>query len=1153
MNDSRASTGDPVDLEWTSIVEQLVNRISSGEIIELSEEVNRFPEYQQQLSELLPAMQLMCDWGKRESSNLGVASESVVPTSLGDFQILKEIGRGGMGVVYQARQLSLDRYVALKVLPFAALLDDRQLQRFKNEARAAASLKHANIVSIYTVGCERSVHFYAMELIQGQDMAEAIRQLHGAPDTIANGKSNVVHDEIKTETIPVASLSTQRSDQRIEFYRSVAHLGAQVAEALHFAHQEGVIHRDIKPANLLLDRHGIVHVTDFGLARIPAQDELTLTGDLVGTLRYMSPEQIDADDAVDRRTDVYSLGLTLYELVAGQPAFPEVTRQQLMRAIVEKEPQPLDRLDPKVPRDLQTIIEKAIAKDPRDRYRNAQGFSEDLHRLIDNRTISAKPISPLARASRYAKRNPLVAGLLLTTTVFFAVIAAGASTMAWKFSENSKRESIRSRARETELRNRNLEIYARDIQLANTANKEGDRTTAERLLLKWVPKPGEEEFRGVEWYHLWQRSHPTGIVRSISHDLKVNATAFSPDGTKLADAFYSTSVPIWDLTKPVGTKPVVELPAESMDIYSAKTFVDKKFLALGDKLGNTYLWNWDSLEPVMPTIKCDTGTAESVVSSVDLDPDGRYLALAIQGADDRGRVTIFDLVERRIALEKTNLSGWAYAAFDQHGRLVIGSGQDDRLHVVEIPSGKSVRSHRLNGDLFNLSSLAVSKGRELIAIALEQRLGPHREIWVEVRGLKDWSERLHFTLPSKVRSLDFSNDNLELAVGDYEGTLWIAELDNKRISHRRIHNGRITSVTYSPDNTQIATSGIDKLVHLFGADWIRNAEPTVVRCAEIEMHNALGAVFVNAHTVATSRADRFVDIWNAFTGKLVKTFELKPGFGTAVRLESHPDKNLLAAAQMQWPPYQDRLVPGRVIIWDTKTWNRKGQHEIPNEVIAVNLPFSSDGRLLAVPGREWTTVIDVHQETKRTVKFRDWVKTCDFSPDNRSLICALITGETHTLDATTLKPVRRPFITDQIFAHCIDFVPRTNLLAVVGFQNRLQLFDAGTGDLVRSSERYPGFLGSVRVSPDGSRIGVGARDGKFRLFRTEDCEELISFDVPPYYCYCDFSPDGNSVVVSAGRDTFVFHGTDRDELEHLSISQLRDIACQHVGQWKKDR
>jgi hypothetical protein len=344
--------------------------------------------------------------------------------SLGDFRIIREIGRGGMGIVYEAEQISLGRRVALKVLPFAILLEERQLKRFRTEASAAATLKHPNIVSVYSVGCERGVHYYAMELVEGLNLAQAIQapcDTHGTRTTDSSPHAPCsMPPALSPDTEPFAQLSTRREGDRSVFYRRVAQLGIEAADALQCAHDEGIVHRDIKPANLLLDRRGKLYIADFGLAQTQSGENLTMSGDVVGTLRYMSPEQLSGRRVVDGRTDVYSLGLTLYEVIAGRPAFSATSRRELAKLIEEKDPPALKKFDPTVSRDLQTIIGRAIAKRPDDRYRTALEIADDLRRYLAGKPVLARRVGYRERLWRMVLRNRLLSSL--ATSLFFTLL-----------------------------------------------------------------------------------------------------------------------------------------------------------------------------------------------------------------------------------------------------------------------------------------------------------------------------------------------------------------------------------------------------------------------------------------------------------------------------------------------------------------------------------------------------------------------------------------------------------------------------------------------------------------------------------------------------------------------------------------------------------
>ncbi len=369
----------------------------------------------------------------------GTTVQSDIPAQpLGDFQLIREIGRGGMGTVYEAVQLSLGRHVALKVLPLASAMDQRHLQRFKNEAQAAAQLHHTNIVPVYAVGCERSVHFYAMQLIKGQSVAEIIRALRSTA-----GRSETVGPDDQTRlTVSQsagprtridallgnsASFSTMHQKKRSDYFRTVAKLGLAAAEALEYAHSVGVVHRDIKPANLLVDDRGNLWITDFGLAQFYGDTGLTQTGDLVGTFRYMSPEQASGRGTVlDQRTDIYSLGVTLYELLTLERALPGETREQLLHQIGNVDPRPPRSIDKSVPMELQTILEKATAKDPAERYRTAKAFAEDLERFLHDEPILARPPSAWDKAVKWTRRHK---SLALSSIVVLLVAASGLLTI----------------------------------------------------------------------------------------------------------------------------------------------------------------------------------------------------------------------------------------------------------------------------------------------------------------------------------------------------------------------------------------------------------------------------------------------------------------------------------------------------------------------------------------------------------------------------------------------------------------------------------------------------------------------------------------------------------------------------------------------------
>lgn len=412
----------------------------------------------------------------------------LVGKRLGEFDVTRELGRGGMGVVYEAVQTSLGRRVALKVLGTGLGLTPIAVDRFRREAAAAAKLHHTNIVPIYATGDERGVHFYAMELIDGPALDAMIRQMREqskptiartlAPELAATAA--YVPTDTPTTTSNVGSSVSSSAHQFDRF----AAMMADVADALQHAHQNGVTHRDIKPSNLLLSSDGRLSVSDFGLARMLEQPGMTVTGEFVGTPAYMSPEQITAGRIpVDHRSDVYSLGATLYELLTLRPPFAAEGRDRLLAMVIQKEPATPRSVNPKVPRDLETICLKCLEKDPDRRYATAKELADDLRRFISRFAILARRTGPLGRTKKWVKRNPALAGAMVA--VVLGLGAAGA--FAWRAYVTEQQRLAEKQKQEDELRAERREAA---LEKALQQALGGDLAGAER----WI---GDAELLGA--------------------------------------------------------------------------------------------------------------------------------------------------------------------------------------------------------------------------------------------------------------------------------------------------------------------------------------------------------------------------------------------------------------------------------------------------------------------------------------------------------------------------------------------------------------------------------------------------------------------------------------------------------------------------------
>ena len=491
VNDEDDDTDDPRVL---AAARDYLAELEAGRKPDRKRYEQRHPELAGAISECLAGVELAHAAGEALRPHETLMPEAPPTEPLGDFRIVRELGRGGMGIVYEAVQLSLGRRVALKVLPFAAGLDAKQLARFRTESHAAAQLHHTNIVPVYAVGCERGTHFYAMQLIEGKSLADLIGELRGdsegwSPDGRGHttmglpGEPTVAANRREPSTPTVTR--TQR-DKRS--YRTAATLGCQVAQALDYAHEAGVVHRDIKPANLMLDGKGNVWVTDFGLAQVTGEQGLTRTGDVFGTLSYMSPEQASGRRTdVDHRTDVYSLGVSLYELLTLQPIFPTDDRRKLLSQILNDEPMPLREHDRGIPKELETIVMKATAKVPQERYATAGELAADLRRYLDDRPILARRPTWVDQARKWMRRHPAYVGAAVLLLAFGALGFAASTVVVLQ--EQRRTESARlseqRRAAEAEQR---FELARRSvdeiIRIADeeTTDNPGSKALRSRLL-----------------------------------------------------------------------------------------------------------------------------------------------------------------------------------------------------------------------------------------------------------------------------------------------------------------------------------------------------------------------------------------------------------------------------------------------------------------------------------------------------------------------------------------------------------------------------------------------------------------------------------------------------------------------------------------------
>jgi WD40 repeat protein len=522
---------DPID----QLAEEFAARLRKGERPALTEYVQRHPELADEIRELFPALVMMEQLKPTENESSSTAHVKGVGKleQIGDYRILREIGRGGMGVVYEAEQVSLGRHVALKVLLSAGLGNNTYLERFRREAKAAARLHHTNIVPVFGVGEEAGVHYYAMQFIHGEGLDRVLEDVQRmrvdknasapGPKTDTSGalarslvmgrfeqgaggraqglevrsqKSELGSLEVASsadpcpptpdgssivirpspiapdptaQTSPTVTLSGKHSEW--EYCRTVARIALQVAEGLAYAHKQGILHRDIKPSNLLLDLQGTVWITDFGLAKAEGTNELTQTGDIVGTLRYMAPERFEGTSMP--QSDIFGLGMTLYEMLTLRPAFDEPNRARLMQRLLHEDPPRPRKLEPRIPRDLETIVLKCIAREPRYRYLRAEDLAEDLSRFLSDRPVLARQTPWREHVWRWVRRNPGWAATLSTVFLLLVVMAVGGVFLNLHLRDlNSTLGQAVTSARDAELE-KTEKLWQAQLERARAARSSG--------------------------------------------------------------------------------------------------------------------------------------------------------------------------------------------------------------------------------------------------------------------------------------------------------------------------------------------------------------------------------------------------------------------------------------------------------------------------------------------------------------------------------------------------------------------------------------------------------------------------------------------------------------------------------------------------------
>ena len=850
---------------FEQLAEEFAERFRQGERPKPQEYADRYPEFADQIHDLFPAMVMMEEIAPDSGDSVVILaaaerrSSPQHPTQIGDFRIVRQAGRGGMGVVYEAEQVSLGRHVALKVLP--QLADTKQKRRFEREAKAAAKLHHTNIVPVFGVGEENGISYYVMQFIQGlglDDVLNELRQLQNADGSAATtprelkvsrvtpgsdvnrtykttapelsaaevarslltgqfenepsdqddqreAEQDVGHAALQQVTatatlesmtptssgdstdsnssgsfsLSSSALSSSGSGEIIPskrrpqtYWQSVAHLGRQVAEALQYAHDQGVLHRDVKPGNLLLDLRGTVWVTDFGLAKANDQQDITHTGDIFGTLRYMPPEAFETKTGA--QGDIYSLGLTLYELLALRPAFRDRDRQQLVKHITTGDLTPLNKLNPAVPRDLVTIVHRAVERNPRDRYQTAAQLAEDLQHFVDDEPIKARRITLTERFVRWSRRNKGLASSLAALVGLLIAIAVGSVLMAGYYQKLADRNASLADRNASLVEEKSEALQKEEVALAASLAAERDARfnlyqaslfatqqalansqssiRAKGLLSQSRPKRGEMDLRGWEWFYLNALAHESLVIpiratkfcatfdpsgekvatggpheiavfdaktgkelfsRLYTDDVTFRDIAFSPNGKWLAAGGDSNLVRIWETQE---WTQVHRFIGHTAPIHAVAWSPDSQRVASASKDTTIKVWDVTETDPDTTAVSKSDGPAFTLsghndfIHSIAWHKDGTRIAST--GRDKT--IRIWDAhAEKLIRVLDAHDIEWGEIVWNSDGTQ-IGICGKNRICILDVVSGEILKTFRLP---WNSSWVAWSSDDKYMAAA----------------------------------------------------------------------------------------------------------------------------------------------------------------------------------------------------------------------------------------------------------------------------------------------------------------------------------------------------------------------------------------------------------------------------------------------------
>lgn len=1085
----------------------VLRRAERGEYVDRQALLQQHPDLAEDLQEFFANQQLFQRAIQPPTTPTGVAARL---RYFGDYELLDEIAHGGMGVVYKARQTSLNRLVAIKMILAGHLANDQEVKRFQAEAEAAANLHHPGVVAIHEVGIHNGQHYYSMEYVAGRDLAALVRE------------------------------------KPIGFRQSAEYL-RDIAEIVEFAHSQGVLHRDLKPSNILIDSTGRVRVTDFGLAkRVQSESDLTITGQILGTPSYMSPEQAAAQHAViGPASDVYSLGTVLYELLTGRPPFRSDNLGETLRQVQQEEPVRPRLLNPKLPRDLETICLKCLEKESRQRYATAQELADELGRFLRGEPIHARPIGSLARTWRWCKRQPVVAGLSALSSaavaVTIAILVYSQLSIAEAFGKlqlEQKKTSDALTQKTEALGEKSAALTRLSIEERNVRDALNDKTTA--LADKTAALQRERVTAYANLLTLARREWLDGrLARCL----------------ELLDACHP-DLRHWEwhyLRRMCDPQPYASLPF-------------KGGLTLSNRLPITgngkQLLSYDSAaDAERALLFCDTSTGNVVRKLALPDPPGGQLAISGDGQTCFSAVTrmvgishLSDLVVRDAQSGRTvftaelpdfavdslaiNADGTLWAASGSvwqpgakstgvyHTRIwkrespgtpfILPDAPGSRTLVFSPDGSRLVASHMTGFSLFETGDWA------LLATASAGSSGSFHSIFGTAPCFRDDSRQFAFAAGSvaavfdaatgtrirnyhlqkpDVSAISFGADNRKLAYGTTHGNVVLLDLDSGQEDVALRLPLPIRQLQYSSDGSRLVT--LDDKLRI----WDAKVSPAYDAISTTVGHSHT-ATFDSSGTLAASLVgSRSVFIWQVATREV--KLALTNFLGELYDVAFSPDGRFLATAGHDG-----------VEVWDVQSgalWYRFVEAVDKRIVYADRVCFSQQGNWLVGGHDHGATIWDLEKGTEvRSFGVEttiDWVSSAVLTADASRLATCGHNGKVQLWDTSSGAELFC-FDDEEVF-YTLALSPSERQIAACGPDSDIYLLDAHTGVQTGRLAGHANGANTIAYSQDGKRLVSAGRDGVIKIWDAESGLELLSLETGGQTCYsASFSPDSRRLVTT---------------------------------------